>query len=174
MDAHRSEQAPSETKNDQDPYEAHLVSRNLKIFKAPLAAYPIGILTNTANGRNLRLINPASRAIRAEEVHELTCTVEDRGLGEVVNDVGYLAFIKFPESGVVARGDLLQVDSNELGEVLGFNEVHAPNHINIIIRVRELTTGQSQNWGLKTKLIFVRPFEQGLDSPDKSDEFEKE
>jgi hypothetical protein len=145
-----------------DPYEAHLVNDKLRIHKAPLSARPVGILTNLARGRNLRLINPASRVIRANDVHELSCTLEDPALGEIVNDVAYLAFAVFDKSGVIARGDIVEVDGIVFGTVLGYNEVHMPNHINIVVHRQSLTTGFAAGWGLDTSLLFRRPIEEEI------------
>lgn len=154
----------SEPDGERDPYTAGLVSRELSILKTPLAACPVGILTNVARKRDLRLINPASRVVRAQDVLELTCTTEHVELGELVRDVAYLAFIVFPESGVLARGDLVRAGEIDLGVVLGFNEVHAPNHINIIVRTQALVPGRDRGWGVKTALSFRRPDDEALDS----------
>jgi hypothetical protein len=160
QDAARVQTTPG-TQEEVDPYEASLVSRELRILKAPVAARVTGILTNLARNRNLRLIDPPSRAVRANDVHELSCTTEHRRPGDVVQDVGYLAFVVFDESGVLASGDILQVDGRDFGVVLGFNQIHSPNHLNVVVRVESLTTGLRAEWQLDTPLSFKRPDLEG-------------
>jgi hypothetical protein len=142
---------------EEDPYGAGLVSRQLRIQKGPVMARLVGILTNLARGRELRLIDPPSRVVRANDVHELSCTAEKRRPGEVVQDVGYLAFAVFDQSGVLAWGDTLEVDGRYFGTVLGFNQVHSPNHLNIVVGVESLTTGLRAGWQLGAPLVFRRP-----------------
>jgi hypothetical protein len=146
-----------------DPYAAGLVSKQLRIIKNPVPAHAIGILTNTSQGRRMALIASASRAVRMHDIHELVCTEEAPAPGEVVNDVGYLAFIAIEESAVLAVGDLVQVDGALFGKIVGFNEVHAPNHINIIVQVPALCSGFEAGWHPGTRILFVT---SSVGSPD--------
>jgi hypothetical protein len=139
-----------------DPYLDGLVSQKLRIIKDDLSAHATGILTNIANNRGMRLISNACRAVRINDVHELVCTSQEKQPGEIVDEVGYLAFVVFDESGVVAIDDVLLVKGNNIGKVIGFNETHAPNHLNIIIQVDNITTGLQSGWEPGTKLVFTR------------------
>jgi hypothetical protein len=139
-----------------DPYASGLVSHRLQIVKKPVPAKAVGILTNFAHERKMGLISSSSRAVRKNDVHELVCTAQNCQPGEVVEDVGYLAFAVMEESGVIAVGDRLQVEGEDFGTVLGFNEVHAPNHINIVIQVDQLTNGIQAGWLPGTKMVFIR------------------
>jgi len=140
-----------------DPYASGRVSHGLRIVKNPVPAKAVGILSNFAHERKMGLIYPSNRAVRMNDVHELVCTAQDYRPGEVVDDVGYLAFAVMEESGVIAVGDELQVEGEDFGTVLGFNEVHAPNHINIVIRIDQLTSGMQAGWQPGTRLMFIRP-----------------
>lgn len=139
-----------------EPYEAGLVERKLRIIKPPLEARAIGILTNVSIGRDMRLIPSSSRAVRRDDVHELVCTNRECVPGGTAVDIGYLAFIRVEESGVLAIGDSLKVDGTSLGQIVGFNEVHAPNHINIVIYMGTLSTGLDEGWRPGTRLTFHR------------------
>ena len=151
-----SDAQKSVTHDEPEPYGAGLVSRKLQIKKAPILARPVGILTNLSFGRNLELIVPPSRVVRINDVHELACTTEACQPGDTVKDVGYLAFVTFEQSGVVVVGDILEVDGRDFGVVLGFNEIHFPNHINIVVLVEALTTGLKAGWRLDISLRFKR------------------
>lgn len=140
--------------NEPDPYATGLVDRKLRIIKEPIEAKAVGILTNKGLSRNMQMVHSSSRAVRRNDVHELVCTDREYLPGETVSDVGYLAFICLEESGVLAVGDVVEVEGKALGKVLGFNEVHAPNHINVIIRLDSLSTGLDEGWTPGTRLIF--------------------
>jgi hypothetical protein len=142
-----------------DPYADGIVAQNLKVIKKPICARAVGILTNSAKNRNMDLIASSSRAVRLSDVHELVCTGEFRKPSEVVRDISYLSFIVFEESGVLAIGDQVEVDGKVFGKILGFNEIHAPNHINIVIRVLPPITGYDAKWKPGMKLRFVRNME---------------
>jgi hypothetical protein len=141
-------------KNILEPYRDGIVSRKLIIIKDILPAHATGILTNTTNKRGMSLIINSSRAVRVNDVHELACTTENCEPGNVVDEIGYLAFIIFDESGVIAVDDKLLVDGVLFGKVIGFNETHSPNHINIILQVEKITTGILSGWKPGTALIF--------------------
>jgi hypothetical protein len=142
---------------DPDPYAAGLVSRHLRIIKDPVPARATGILTNVSHGRNMPLIASSSRAVRMHDIHELVCTQQTYAPGQTVDDIGYLAFIEIEESGVLAVGDHMYVGDRRFGIIIGFNEVHAPNHINIVIEVETLCSGLQAGWKPGTLLLFVRP-----------------
>jgi hypothetical protein len=58
---------------------------------------------------------------------------------------------------VIAVDDILQVNGRDFGTVIGFNEVHAPNHINIVILVASPMTGLQAGWEFQTLIQFRRP-----------------
>jgi len=51
-------------------------------------------------------------------------------------------------------GDEVIADGVKIGEVAGFDETHFPNHMNILIRVKELKTGFEMGLKLGTSIIF--------------------
>jgi hypothetical protein len=140
-----------------DPYDNGLVSPILRVIKDPIQARTVGILTNKSIERKMPLISSSSRTVRLNDVHELVCTDESRMPGEIVRDICYLAFIAFEESGVLAIGDILEVEGEFFGEIIGFNETHAPNHINIVIRVETHVTGLEADWRPGLRLVFQLP-----------------
>jgi hypothetical protein len=55
--------------------------------------------------------------------------------------VAYLAFFRVDQGGIVLVGDSVLVGEAELGEVVGFDLTHFPNHMNLLIGARERKTG---------------------------------
>lgn len=80
-----------------------------------------------------------SRCVRAGDVHELVTTV-DRPLrpGDRVDSVGFIGFAAFAQPGVVQRGDEVWIGERRVGLVAGFDESHAPNHLNVLIQADRL------------------------------------
>jgi hypothetical protein len=142
---------------EQDPYASGVVDQKLAIIKEPVKGRIVGVLANRAVNRQLNLIHSASRAVRMHDIHELMCTVENVPPGGVVQDVSYLAFFVLDESGVIVVDDILQVNGRDFGTVIGFNEIHAPNHINIVILVTTPMTGFQVGWELQMPIQFRRP-----------------
>ena len=137
-----------------EPYSKEIVSRELNCFKNSVRARVVGVLGNTAQGRGMKLIPMPSRVVRAGDVHELISTIEAAHPSSRVEAVGYLAWVAFDEPGVLVAGDIASVEGTRLGEICGFDETHAPNHINIVIRTCELLTGRTANLQPDTRVTF--------------------
>ena len=53
-------------------------------------------------------------------------------------------------------GETLLVDDQSIGTVLGFDETHEPNHINIVIGGGRRRTGKQLELGVGGKVRFAR------------------
>jgi hypothetical protein len=89
-------------------------------------------------------------------------TAEPARPGDSVESVGYLAWVAFERPGVLIVGDTVLVDGRELGEVCGFDETHAPNHYNIVIKTDELLTGRTARLSPETRVTFVGQSRESL------------
>ena len=49
----------------------------------------------------------------------------------------------------------MYADGDLLGEVLGFDETHAPNHMNIVLMTDRLLTGRTAKLVPNARLVFV-------------------
>ena len=133
-----------------DPYAAGMIKdRPFITSKASLEAKVIAVLSSLREGRGLQLILPKTRCIQKYEIHELILTdEEDACPGSEVNRVAGIAFIEFTQGGVIAERDRLMIGKHLIGRIAGYDETHAPNHINIILRGPKRQTGQV--WGIRT------------------------
>jgi L-arabinose 1-dehydrogenase len=120
------------------------------LSKAPGEARFVKIMSHTRDDRGFTLIPHASRCIRATELHEIVLT-DSAPIGGFeggrIDRVGFLGFAEFVTPAIIERGDIAYTGERVLGEVIGFDECHFPNHYNIIIRGDVLLTGASA--GLK-------------------------
>lgn len=139
-----------------DPYVSGKISADLYAEKCGVKGKLVAILNGYLEDRGLKLIMQPSRCIRSGEVHEIIITDEnDKKAGETVNKIGYLGFFAAENSGVIVTGDTLHIDNKTFGVVLGFDETHCPNHINIIVYLSKRTTGAEAGLQLQSNVCFT-------------------
>ena len=104
------------------------------------------------------MIQPISRCIKKDDVHELIMTNEHCGPGSTVNNIAYVGFVRIVTGGVVIQGDEVYVNEQLLGMIAGFDETHMPNHQNIIIAAHSLYTGQELGFepGMPVTIKMIR------------------
>ncbi|HEV2694698.1 MAG TPA: hypothetical protein VG347_17515 [Verrucomicrobiae bacterium] len=123
----------------------------------PVAGTVVTVLDSSHETRGLKLISTYSRALPKGCIHELIATDETgKKPGDTANRIAYLAFFEVTRGGCIIVGETLVVDGQDIGQIIGFDETHEPNHINIIIGVKKRRTGPSLNITVGSKLKFVR------------------
>ncbi len=126
-----------------DPYANGLIDKNPFGAKRIIQSSVVAILQLELKGRGLKLIQPRSRVLKKNELHELIVTDEKVAKpGETVNNVAYIAFIEILKGGVMVVGDKVYWNNNLLGIVAGFDDTHMPNHQNIILYSPKISTGK--------------------------------
>jgi len=137
-----------------DPYANGLIDKNPFGAKRIIQSSVVAILQLELKGRGLKLIQPRSRVLKKNELHELMVTDEKVAKpGEAVNNVAYIAFIEILKGGVMVVGDKVYWNNNLLGIVAGFDDTHMPNHQNIILYSPKISTGKKLNIRLEDKII---------------------
>lgn len=117
----------------------------------------ITVLDSTHETRGLKLIPTYSRALPKNSIHELIGTDEtSKKPGDTANRIAYLAFFEVNRGGCIIVGETLFVDGKAIGQIIGFDETHEPNHINIIIGVKARKTGPQLKISVGSKIKFVR------------------
>jgi uncharacterized protein YuzE len=123
----------------------------------PVKGGVITVLDSTHDTRGLKLIATYSRALPKNSIHELITTDElGKKPGDTANKIAYLAFFEVARGGCIIVGETLFVDGKPIGEIIGFDETHEPNHINIIIGVKQRQTGPQLKIKVGSKIKFVR------------------
>jgi len=133
-----------QSKRGADPYASGkwAGSRPYIVSRTPMKGRIVAVLTSTQEKRGLELIHPWTRCIRATEVHELQLTDEaDARPGTTVNRCAAIAFFEFEEGGLMVGGDKVIIAGKEIGTLVGFDETHMPNHLNILLYGPERRTG---------------------------------
>ncbi|MFZ7103521.1 MAG: DUF6917 domain-containing protein [Peptococcaceae bacterium] len=125
-----------------DPYQAGLFKKNPYAKKKNIKGRLVVVLDGKLDGRNLKLMTPISRVLNKYEIHELIFTDEkEAGPGKKVDNIAYLGFFEVEEGSVMVAGDELYLAGKLTGHIAGFDETHMPNHLNIVIKTREMLTG---------------------------------
>jgi len=124
----------------------------------PVTGTVVTVLDSTHQARGLKLISTYSRALRKNSIHELIATDEtDKKPGGTVDRIAYLAFFEVNRGGCVLVGETLWLGQQPIGRVVGFDETHEPNHLNIIIGVKQRKTGRQQEFSVGKKIRFGPP-----------------
>lgn len=102
----------------------------------------VAVLTGKLEDRGLDLIRPISRVLLKGEIHELILTDDQAASpGKKVNRIAYLCFFEIVQAGVLLAGDAISAGGCEIGEIVGFDETHMPNHLNIVVKGKKLHSG---------------------------------
>jgi hypothetical protein len=99
-----------------------------------------------------------SRAVTAGEIHELAVTDDPAARPEArVDRVAYVGFVEVVRGGVILVGDQVSLGQREMGEVVGFDCTHFPNHMNILVRSPRWQTGRGLGVELEEPVVFIYP-----------------
>jgi len=133
---------------DQYPYAA----------KSDVVGHIVCILDARSENRGMELSIHPSRAVPKGEIHELVATDDPQARpGRVVDKVAYISFFEVEEGGIILVDDRVTVEGQEVGQVVGFDFTHAPNHLNILIRTATPRTGLELGLKLGGRVVFSMP-----------------
>lgn len=138
-----------------DPYQRAVFTKNPYRAKVPLRGKLVVVLDGQVADRGLELIRQPSRAVCKGQVHELIVTEQSAYPGDRVDPIVYLGFVEFENGGVLVTGDKLLVGGQEIGHVCGFDETHMPNHINIVVHGRAVSSCD-RNLMIGLDVLFVK------------------
>jgi hypothetical protein len=123
--------------------------------KSDIQGRLVAILDGRLENRGLELITQISRCVRRNDVHELIASDEPGlGAGSKVEKVAYLGFLEINRAGVLIIGDEVFWAGRALGVIAGFDETHAPNHLNIVVSTRERLSGADLKLNLGDSITF--------------------
>ena len=136
-----------------DPYQAGFFTENPYAAKRTIEGKLAVILRGKLEKRGLELISTISRAVLKNEVHELIVTDQENvGPGSKVDRIAYIGFVEITVGGVMTVGDTLNCQDKVLGQVVGFDETHLPNHLNIVLASSSRSDGVEQSLQLESDI----------------------
>lgn len=138
-----------------DPYKADILKSNPYSDRLNISGLLVAIMDYSCSNRGLQLIPQPTRALKKYEIHELILTDEDPMVGEKVDSISYLGFCEISQGGIIKVGDKLKIGDKIVGEVVGFDETHMPNHLNIVIKSNVKNTGVELGLKLGDMIHFI-------------------
>jgi len=134
------------------PAGSHYVARR------PAQGHVVALMDGGVERRGFQLVGYPTRGLRAGELHELIVT-DEPGLGTDarIDRVAYQGFVEITQAGIAVRGDRLIVGGQEVGVLVGFDECHMPNHLNIIVYNADWRGGRSRGLALGDPAVFQPP-----------------
>ena len=137
-----------------EPYAYSLFKENPFSIKRIIKCSVVAVLQAKVDKRGLHLIQPISRVLKKNDIHELILTDESEARpGQIVNRIAYLAFIEISQGGVIVVGDEVYWNNNLLGTVAGFDDTHMPNHQNIILYSPKTLTGKELHIQVEDQIL---------------------
>ena len=127
------------------------------INKLPLKGHFIKLLDHKKTNRGMTLISEMSRCIKRNEIHEIVTTDHEKlCAGSRVDRVGFLGFAEFINPGVIDFGDIVTVNHQIIGKVVGFDSCHYPNHYNILIKTSKLLISSEIDLAVEHEISFEK------------------
>lgn len=122
------------------------------VEKMKTASIPIRILAvmdHKRDDRIFKLEDYKTRCVKKHEMHELII-IDDETQNK---GASYIGFIEILSSGVICEGMKININNKYIGEIIGFDYRHMPNHLNIIIK------NSVKKTGIEMKL---KPMDKGI------------
>jgi hypothetical protein len=118
-----------------EPYRAKKIPDHWKTSpKRKIVGTIIALSGLRLINRETWLMHPLTRCTPKDSIQELTVTNDKNAQpGQQVNSVLYIGFLEVTQGGVVAVGDPVMINKKVIGTVAGFSDIHAPNHLNIMV-----------------------------------------
>jgi hypothetical protein len=137
-----------------EPYADSLFKENPFGIKRIIKCSVVAVLQAKVDKRDLHLIQPISRVLKKNDIHELILTDEREARpGQIVNRIAYLAFIEISTGGIIVVNDEVYWNNNLLGMVAGFDDTHMPNHQNIILYSPKRSTGKELHIQVEDQIL---------------------
>jgi hypothetical protein len=137
------------------PYDPKKITPDLYGDRRPVEGEIIALLHVRFKDRGLKLLDTKSRAVINHEIHELMITDEKAAApGGGADRVTAVAFFEVNSGGLIVSGDDVTVSERRLGELVGYDMTHMPNHMNVLIRA---ATVDEPPLSVGEKIVFHRP-----------------
>jgi len=138
-----------------EPHGSGILDKYPYVAKSDVVGRVVCILDARSEERGMELVVHPSRALCQGEIHELAITDDpEASPGRTVDEVAYLAFFSVEQGGMVLVGDRVRVGEAEVGQVVGFDLTHFPNHMNILVGAKERKTGPELGLSLGDLVTF--------------------
>jgi uncharacterized protein YuzE len=147
-----------ELQMSKEPHAGGILDKYPYADKRDVVGSVVCILDARSENRGMELSIHPSRAVLKGEIHELVATDDlQAGPGQVVDRVAYIAFFEVEKGGIILVSDRVTMEGQEVGQVVGFDFTHAPNHLNILVTGETPMTGSELGLKLGGRVVFSMP-----------------
>ncbi len=115
------------------------------------------VLRGSATNRGLNIEPFRSRGVQQHDIHEIMISDVDASPGAVVDRVALIGFVEILTGGVITSRSEMFVGDLLIGRVIGFDETHAPNHLNICVFSPEFVDGFERDLAPGLEVSFRLP-----------------
>ncbi len=137
------------------PYDPKKITPDLYGDRSPVEGKVVAILHVSFKDRGLKLIDTKSRAVQKHEIHEIMITDEKAAApGGGADRVAAIAFFEVTEGGLIVTGDMVTAAGIKIGDLVGYDMNHMPNHMGIILWAPTL---EEPPLAVGDKIVFRRP-----------------
>jgi hypothetical protein len=137
------------------PYDTKKITPSLYGDRSPVEGKIVAILHVNFKDRGLKLIDTKSRAVLKHEIHEIMITDETSAApGGGADSVAAVAFFEITKGGLIVTGDAVTAAGHKIGNLVGFDENHMPNHLGVILYAPTL---DEPSLAVSDKIAFLRP-----------------
>jgi len=137
------------------PYDTKKITPNLYGDRRPVEGKIVAILHVSFKDRGLQLIDTKSRAVLKHEIHEIMITDETAAApGGRADSVAAVAFFEITKGGLIVTGDAVTAAGHKIGDLVGYDENHMPNHLGVILYALTLA---EPLLAVGDKIAFMRP-----------------
>lgn len=137
------------------PYDTKRITPNLYGDRRRVEGEIIAIIHVSFKDRGLKLLDTKSRAVLKHEIHELMITDEKEAApGGGADRVTAVAFFEIIRGGLIVSGDEVTIEGRPIGNLVGYDMNHMPNHMNILIRASVI---DEPPLAVGEKIVFNRP-----------------
>ena len=141
-----------------EPYSSMRINVD-KAFvkKKTIRGQIVAVLDLVLPERELHLITPHSRALKKYEIHELFITNDPNAKpGDTIKGATYICFFEVIEGGISLVKDKVIINGLNVGEIIGFDETHMPNHLNIVCYSKIRKTGKELGLNIGDEVFITR------------------
>lgn len=128
--------------------------------KATIVASLVAVMDHRRHDRALCLSGFKTRCVRRGEIHEFLLCMPPENDASPIDDVSYLGFAEIQTPGVIAVGDRVILDEEQVGTIYGFDDTHMPNHMNIVLKGSSLKNGAERGLRIAQSLYINPPREE--------------
>lgn len=137
------------------PYDPKRITPDLYGDRRPVEGKVVAILHVSFKDRGLKLIDTKSRAVPKHEIHEIMITDEKAAApGGGADRVAAVAFFEITRGGLIVTGDTVTAAGAKIGDLVGYDMNHMPNHMGIILWAPTL---DEPALAVGDKIVFHRP-----------------